>query len=182
MKGMSMKTMKFIGLFLMAIVLGTQVMIAQDKQGNREGRKRISHEQMSKMKAERFAGELGLDDKKAALFKDAYIRYMSEMHELSMMNFPKRSEMGKGNKSEKKEWKAPTDEDVEKMIKGRFTQSRKMLDLREKYYDVFRKFLSPKQIQKVYDMEMNDSQRFHQEMNRRSGMKAPQGRQRPPMP
>ena len=68
------------------------------------------------------------------------------------------------------------------MIKGRFTQSRKMLELREKYYDVFRKFLSPKQIQKVYDMEMKDSQRFHQEMNRRSGMKAPQGRQRPSMP
>jgi hypothetical protein len=109
-------------------------------------------------------------------------RYMSEMHELSMMNFPKRSEMGNGNKSEKKEWKAPTDEEVEKMIKGRFTQSRKMLDLREKYYDVFRKFLSPKQIQKVYDMETKDSQRFHQEMNRRSGMKAPQGRQRPSMP
>ena len=159
MKGMSMKTMKFIGLFLMTMVLGTQVMIAQDKQGKHEGRKRISHEQMSKMKAERFAGELGLDDKTAALFKD-----------------------GKDNNSEKKEWKAPTDEEVEKMIKGRFTQSRKMLDLREKYYDVFRKFLSPKQIQKVYDMEMNDSQRFHQEMNRRSGMKAPQGRQRPPMP
>ena len=46
MKEMSMRTMKFIGLFLMAIVLGTQVMIEQDKQGKREGRKHISHEQM----------------------------------------------------------------------------------------------------------------------------------------
>ena len=116
MKGMSMKTMKFIGLFLMTMVLGTQVMIAQDKQGKREGRKRISHEQMSKMKAERFAGELGLDDKTAASFKDAFIRYMSEMHELSMMNFPKRSEMEKDNKSEKKEWKAPTDEEVNNLM------------------------------------------------------------------
>ena len=168
MKGMSMKTMKFIGLFLMTMVLGTQVMIAQDK---REGRKRISHEQMSKMKAERFAGVLGLDDKTAASFKDAFIRYMSEMHELSMMNVPKRSEMGKDNKSEKKEWKAPTDEEVEKMIKGRFTQSRKMLDLREKYYDEFRKFLSPKQVQKVYDKGMMNRGKFHQEMNRRAGMK-----------
>ena len=67
MKGMSMKTMKFIGLFLMTMVLGTQVMIAQDKQGKREGRKRISHEQMSKMKAERFAGELGLEDRKSVV-------------------------------------------------------------------------------------------------------------------
>ena len=52
---------------------------------------------------------------------------------------------------------------------------RKMLDIREKYYDEFRKFLSPKQVQKVYDKGMMNHGKFHQEMNRRAGMKHPQG-------
>ena len=58
-------------------------------------------------------------------------------------------------------------------------------------YDQFRKFLSPKQVQKVYEQGMKNQDRFHKEMNRRAGMKrmegdkpgkpegAPQGR---PMP
>ena len=65
----------------------------------------------------------------------------------------------------------------------RFAQGRKMLDIREKYYDEFRKFLSPKQVQKVYNQGMKNRGKFHKEMNRRAGMKKPHGN-RPdgPMP
>ena len=71
--------------------------------------------------------------------------------------------------------KTPTDEEVDKMMRDRFKQSRKMLEVREKYYDEFRKFLSPKQVQKVYDHGQMNRNLFHIEMNRRAGMKHERG-------
>ena len=35
-----------------------------------------------------------------------------------------------------------------------------MLDIREKYYYAYSKFLTPKQIQRVYDLERQDMQHF----------------------
>ena len=65
-------------------------------------------------------------------------------------------------------------------MRARFAQSRKVLDIREKYYDEFRKFLSPKQVQKVYDQIGDNQSRFRNEMNRRSGMGKPgEGRRGP---
>lgn len=65
----------------------------------------------------------------------------------------------------------PTDAEVEQAIKARFAQSRKILDVREKYYNEFRKFLSPKQIQKMYNMEKHNGDKFRKEMRKRQGMK-----------
>ena len=177
-----MKIMKYAGLFLVVWILGVQVMVAQQNRGNRPNQKRMTHEQMSEMSANRLADELALDDKTTALFKKTYISYMNEIHQLWMNNFPKRAEASEDGQTIKREKKQLTDAEVEKMIKNRFTMSRKMLDIREKYYDKFREFLSPKQIQKIYDKEMNDTGRFQHEMNRRAGMKGPQRGQRPPMP
>ena len=69
----------------------------------------------------------------------------------------------------------PTDAEVDKMMRERFAVSRKMLDVREKYYDEFRKFLTPKQVQKIFDKGQMNRGKFHKEMNRRAGMKRPQG-------
>ena len=65
----------------------------------------------------------------------------------------------------------PTDAEVEQAIKARFAQSRKILDIREEYYNEFRKFLSPKQIQKMYNMEKHNGDKFRKEMKKRQGMK-----------
>ena len=45
------------------------------------------------------------------------------------------------------------------------------LDIREEYYNEFRKFLSPKQIQKMYNMEKHNGDKFRKEMKKRQGMK-----------
>jgi hypothetical protein len=63
-----------------------------------------------------------------------------------------------------------TDAEVDKMMRDRFAQARKMLDIREKYYGEFRKLLSAKQVQKVFDKGMDNHGRFRKEMNRRSDM------------
>ena len=87
-------------------------------------------------------------------------------------NMPKKPEVMPGQGQPKQ---MPTDAEVDKMMRERFAQGRKMLDIREKYYDEFRKFLSPKQVQKVYEQGMMNKGKFHKEMNRRAGMKHPHG-------
>ena len=161
-----MKTKYFI-MMVVAVLMGTQVMNAQDnEQGKKRSRKRMTMEQMVDMQSRKIIGDLGLDDKTAAKFKDVYAKYMKEMNDLRKEYMPKRPEAGKKPSM-------PTDAEVDRMMRDRFKQSRKMLDIREKYYDEFRKFLSPKQVQKIYDQGQMNHGKFHKEMNRRAGMKRP---------
>ena len=166
---MKMKT-KYVLMMVVAVLMGTQVMNAQnkDEQGRKRGHKRMTMEQMAEMQANKIVGDLGLDDKTSAKFMEVYKKYMTEMNDLRKEYMPKRPEPGKAPAM-------PTDAEVDKMMRDKFNMGRKMLDIREKYYDEFRKFLSPKQVQKVYDKGMMNHGKFHQEMNRRAGMKHPQG-------
>lgn len=162
-----MKTKSF-WMLMVACFMGTQVMNAQGNEPQKKERKRPSIEQISEMQARRIADDLGLDDKATAKFTEMYGKYMKEMDDLRKKNMPKKPEMKNGEPQMPKQF---TDAEVDKMMRDRFAEARKMLDIREKYYDEFRKFLTPKQVQKVYDQGMANHGRFHKEMNRRSGMK-----------
>ena len=70
----------------------------------------------------------------------------------------------------------PTDAEIEKEIKDQFAQSRKILDVREKYYNEFRKILSPKQIMKIYQTEKRNANKFRKEFDRRKGQQQGQGK------
>ena len=61
------------------------------------------------------------------------------------------------------------------MLKDQFAQSRKMLDIREKYYNEFSKILSQKQIMKIYQQEKSNMNKFRKEFDRRKGQKPGQG-------
>ena len=163
-----MKT-KYLVMMVVAVLMGTQVMNAQnqDEQGKKRGHKRMTMEQMVNMQGNKIVDELGLDDKTSAKFMDVYKKYMTEMNDLRKEYMPKRPEPGKAPSM-------PTDDEVDKMMRDKFKVGRKMLDIREKYYDEFRKFLSPKQVQKIYDQGQMNHGKFHKEMNRRAGMKHPQ--------
>ena len=166
---MKMKT-KYFFVLIAAFVMGTQVMNAQRHEyGKKMNHKRgeISMETVAEMQANKIIGELGLDDKTAAKFTDVYKKYMKEMNDLRKEYMPK-VKAGEVSMSS-----MPTDAEVDKMMRNRFKQSRETLDIREKYYDEFRKFLSPKQVEKVYNQGMMNQGKFHKEMNRRAGMKKP---------
>lgn len=179
-----MKT-KYFFVLMVAVLMGTQVMNAQDAQGKEQkhGRKRMTMEQVAGMQAAKIVGDLGLDDKTAMKFTEVYMKYMKELDDVRKEFAPDfrmrgKVEKGKDGADVKMKMQAPTDEEVDKMMRDRFKQSRKMLDIREKYYNEFCKFLSPKQVQKVYDQGQMDNGMFYREMNRRAGMQQP-GR---PMP
>jgi hypothetical protein len=177
---MKMKT-KYFFVLMVALFMGTQVMNAQDEQGKerKHGRKRMTMEQMADMQASKIVADLGLDDKTAAKFTEVYKKYMAEQNEVRKefaAGFAKRDKMGEKKDGERVKVNAPTDEQVDKMMRDRFKQSRKMLDIREKYYDEFRKFLSPKQVQKVFDKGMMNPGMFNREMNRRAHMRTSDGK------
>ena len=166
-----MKT-KYFFVLMVAVLMGTQVMNAQgnDGQGKKRGHKRMTMEQMVNMQGHKIIRDLGLDDQTSAKFMDVYKKYMTEMDELRKKYMPKKPDFKPG---ETPEPPVLTDAEVDKMMRDRFTQGRKMLDIREKYYDEFRKFLSPKQVQKIFEQGQMDHGKFHKEMNRRAGMKKP---------
>ena len=65
-----------------------------------------------------------------------------------------------------------TDAEAEKVIKDQFDHSQKMLTLRQDYYNKYSKFLTAKQIQRVYELE-------RQSMNRLAKRGRPNGPGRP---
>ena len=107
---------------------------------------------MQEMQCSQIIKGLALDDATAAKFTPVYKQYMEEMQ--ATRNMGARRNAANRTAADKQTPKpVPTDAEVEQAIKARFAQSRKMLDIREKYYNEFRKFLSPKQIQKMYNLE-----------------------------
>ena len=161
-----MKT-KYFWMLVVAFMMGTQVINAQaNKPKGKREHKRPTMEQIIQMQSQRIVDELGLDDKTAAKFAEVYKKYMKEMDDLRKQYMPVKSDFKKDKPSMPK---SLTDAEVDKMMRNRFTQARKMLDIREKYYNEFRKFLSAKQVQKVFDKGMDNHGRFRKEMNRRSG-------------
>lgn len=148
-----MKIMKanWMTMLLAVLLIGGQSVWAQHKPGKAE-RPRITPEQMMQKQSRRMAKALLLDDATAAKFMPVYENYLKELRECRMEG---RKEMA-GPAAVKEEAPAPevkalpTDAEIEKQIKDGFARSRKMLDIREKYFDEFSKFLTPQQIQKIY--------------------------------
>ena len=61
-----------------------------------------------------------------------------------------------------------TDEKIDKLIKMRFEKCRKVLDIREKYYNEFKKILTPRQIMKMYAVERNFGKKMQNELEKRA--------------
>ena len=181
-----MKKIKFLGMLVVAMVMGVQVINAQEApKGPHKGMK-MTPEKMAEFQANRLSNELGLDDATSAKFVEVYKKYMKALGEVHMEfanKFKKaNAEITKEGNIMKPGFKSLTDAQVDQMMKDRFAISRKTLDVREKYYDEFRKFLSPKQVQKIYDEGFMNRGKFQNEMNRRKGMKHPGQEQHTPMP
>ena len=129
---------------------------------------RLSREELAEKQARHIAHELALDDATTQKYVATYCAYQKEVWALG----PRVKRHSSAN---------ATEAEAEQANKARMEQSQKILDLREKYYKEYSKFLSPKQIQRVYDLENQTMKR----LGRRGQMsKRPQPgqRQRRPAP
>ena len=176
--------MKFFYVILAVLLVGSPMTLsAQDKEGNKEKKQRPTQEQMMQMQTNQMVKALMLDDATTAKFTPVYEQYLKELRECRMMNRkPKAEKTQQGTEvAGKKEGQRPsmTDADIAKMLKDQFAQSRKMLDIREKYYNEFSKILSQKQIMKIYQQEKSNANKFRKEFDRRKRQGPGQGQRYP---
>lgn len=145
---------------LVCLIMGMVWFFVGSVSAQNNAEKRLSREQLAEVQARHIAGSLALDEAITKKFVDAYCDYQQEV-------------WNSGTSFRKKANTAMTDAEIEKNIKERFAHSRKLLDIREKYYDVYRGFLSPKQIQRVYELEKQVMKRLE---NKAGNKRMPQRR------
>ena len=148
------------------ILLTTVMMVAfsigvsaQETNAQKPSKKqRMSREQMAEMQARHIASQLALDDATNKKFIETFSAYQKEIWALRQQG----REMHK-NRAEM------TEAEAEKAIKDQFDHSQKILSLRQEYYNKYSKFLSAKQIQRVYELEKQSMNR----LSKRGGPKGP---------
>ena len=140
-----MKNLIRIMLLVTAVFAFTCTASAQ----HRRGGERISREQLAEKQAKHIAEELALSSEVSEKFIATYLKCQQEVWALG----PRQGRPGKGAMSE-----SQTDSEIQ----SRFDRSQKLLDIRKKYYAEYSKFLTAKQIDRVYKME-------HQMMKRLNG-------------
>ena len=131
---------------------------AVQAQPEKSKKQRMSREQLSEAQAKRIAHELALDDATTHKLVKTFTDYQKEVWAL-----------GPRIKKGKKE--SMTDAEAEQAIKARMERSQKILNLREKYYKEYSKFLTPKQIQRVYDLEEKGMKRLAKKHHHKSWKK-----------
>ena len=126
---------------------------------------RLTPEQRIERQTAQIAKTLMLDDATTVKFSAIYKKYLSELQACQRngrIAVVERTKVGKANM---------TDEQIEKDIQSRFDQSRKILDIREKYYHEFKKVLKPRQIQKMYSEERANGVKIKKEIEHRNNKK-----------
>ena len=134
-----------LAMFMVCMSMGANAQNKQKKDGSR-----MSVEQLTELRAKRIAQALALDDATAQKFTTTFCACQKELYASN-----KAMKENKGKKRSEM-----TDAEIETIQKDRFKQSRKLLDLREKYYGEYRKFLSARQVQRVYELEKQDFKKF----------------------
>ncbi|MDD3037392.1 hypothetical protein [Bacteroides sp.] len=167
---------KFMYVVIATLLIGSQITLSAQNKDNKEKKQRPTPEQMMQMQTNQIIKSLMLDDATAAKFTPIYQNYVKELRECRMMNYKSRvkKDAAQGAEADKTPKQAMTDADIAKMLKDQFAQSRKMLDIREKYYKEFSKILSQKQILRIYQQEKSNANKFRKEFDRRKGQNSGQ--------
>lgn len=100
----------------------------------------MTREQLAETQANYIAKEMAMDDATSEKFVTTFCRFQKEVWEL-------------GPRPRKKSASNQSDAETEQALKDRFEHSQKILDLRKKYYIEYSKFLTQKQIERVYELE-----------------------------
>ena len=138
---------KILGILMMVIAMMTVTANVCAQAPNQK--QRLSREQLAEKQAQYIAHDLGLDEKTSSKFTDTYTQCQKEIWAL-------------GPRPRHKKGEVKTDAQTEQEIKQRFERSEKILNIRQKYYKKYSKFLSQQQIQRVYELERQMMKRFAQ--------------------
>lgn len=135
-------------LVLALMLLGVVNMNAQEKK--EEGKKVVNQEEILQMQSKRMANRMMLNDADAAKFTDLYQKYQKELN-------------GMRERKHDEVTKVLTDAEIEARMKAKWDRQRKMVDVQEKYFKEFRKFLTVKQTQQVLNQRHGGRRAFGQQ-------------------
>lgn len=124
-----------IRLLLLAVAL-TAFSGTVSAQSNKQ---RITREQLAEVQAKHIAKEMAMDKATSQRFIKTFCQFQRDIWALGPRPKQSHSQM--------------TEEETGQALKARFAHSRKILDLRQKYYAIYSEFLTQKQIQRVYELE-----------------------------
>lgn len=131
--------MKRIMTFAICAVMMTICSITNMAQDNHSKKQNMNRVQLAEAQAKHIAHELALDDVTTQKLVKTFSDYQQEVWALGPRLINRKDNL--------------TDAEAEQAIKERMERSQKILNLREKYYKEYSKFLTPKQIQRVYELE-----------------------------
>lgn len=134
-----MKSLMKINMVAMMVFAFCTIGMAQNE------KQRMNREQLAEKQAMHIAQELAFDDATTQRFIETYSACQQEIWALGP----------------RPEIESATEEEAEQAIKERFERSQAVLDLREKYYEEYSKFLTQKQILHVYELEHKSMDRLH---------------------
>ena len=112
---------RFFGILMMVIAMMTVTTSVCAQAPNQK--QRLSREQLAEKQAQYISRNLGLDEKTNAKFIETYTDYQKEVWALGPRPHHKKGEM-------------KTDAQTEQEIKQRFEMSEKILNIRQKYYNL----------------------------------------------
>lgn len=145
-----MKRLFKVFIIIAALTAFSGSAFAQGNDKPRGDRQRISREELAEKQAKYIADQLAFDDNTTDKFVKTYGQYQKEIWALG----PKFDKRKPGDKQDN------TNADAEAELKAQFEHSQKILDIRQKYYKEYSKFLSQKQIKRVYELEKRTMNRF----------------------
>lgn len=113
----------------------------------KDSRQRMTREQLAETQAKYIVKEMAMDDTTAEKFIATFCQFQKEIWALG----PRPG----------RESSSRSDAETEQVIADRFAHSQKILDLRKKYYVEYSKFLTQKQIERVYELERRMMNRLY---------------------
>ncbi len=128
--------------FAIAIIMiaSCATVFAQQNNPQRPNQKqRLSREQLAEVQAKHIANELAFGDDVTEKFIKTYCDCQKEIWALGPRQRPNKQGASEQENGER--------------IKQRFAMSEKILNIRQKYYKQYSKFLTQTQIEKVYEQE-----------------------------
>ncbi len=157
------KLFKFILPILMAIIAIPAIQAKDKKSG------RPSREQFAEVQAKKIAEDLKLDENTTKQFVATFTQCQKEI----WSSAPQKIRKDKDQKA------SMTEAEATQIIKDRFAHRQKINEIQEKYYNEYSKFLTQRQILRVYNLEkkMMDKM-FRQHMDGRRGNGQKHGKHR----
>lgn len=116
-------------------------------------------QQKTEMRSAHMASILGLNDANTARFKALYAKSTNEI----------RAARQKYSHIRVKKGERLTDQQVKTNLDRQFALSQSILDIRKKYYAEYSKFLTPRQIERLYELEKKNAEKLREMAGKRGG-------------